>query len=159
MIGSLNADGSLNMPQMDRFMEAAEGMSVTLHRAFDVCRDPYEALKEAEELGIHTILTSGQKNSCSAGKELIKDLVETAGDKIEIMAGSGVDAKVIKAVGAYIGAPAFHMSGKVTLDSAMIYRKEGVNMGLPSISEFELWRTQESKIREARQVLDEMGQA
>ena len=159
VIGSLNADGSLNMPQMERFMEAAEGMSVTLHRAFDVCRDPYEALKEAEELGIHTILTSGQKNSCSAGKELIKDLVETAGDKIEIMAGSGVDAKVIKAVGAYIGAPAFHMSGKVTLDSAMIYRKEGVNMGLPSISEFELWRTQESKIREARQVLDEMGQA
>ena len=109
--------------------------------------------------GARTILTSGQKNSCSAGKELIKDLVETAGDKIEIMAGSGVDAKVIKAVGAYIGAPAFHMSGKVTLDSAMIYRKEGVNMGLPSISEFELWRTQESKIREARQVLDEMGQA
>ena len=61
------------------------------------------------------------------------------------MAGSGVDAKVIKAVGAYIGAPAFHMSGKVTLDSAMIYRKEGVNMGLPSISEFELWRTQRAR--------------
>ena len=44
-----NADGSLNMPQMERFMEAAEGMSVTLHRAFDVCRDPYEALKEEKK--------------------------------------------------------------------------------------------------------------
>lgn len=63
VIGSLNADGSLNMPQMERFMEAAEGMSVTLHRAFDVCRDPYEALKEAEELGIHTILTSVRKTA------------------------------------------------------------------------------------------------
>lgn len=47
------------------------------------------------------------------------------------------------------------MSGKKTLDSEMKYRKEGVNMGLPSLSEFEVWRTDENAIREARQVLDQ----
>lgn len=36
-------------------------MWMTLHRAFDVCRDPYKALEEAVELGFDTILTSGQK--------------------------------------------------------------------------------------------------
>ncbi len=35
----------------------------------------------------------------------------------------------------------------------MEYRKEGVNMGLPSLSEFEIWRTSEEKIREAAEAL------
>ena len=46
------------------------------------------------------------------------------------------------------------MSGKVTMDSEMEYRREGVNMGLPSLSEYEIWRTDEEAVRRARQVLD-----
>ena len=30
-------------------------MDMTLHRAFDMCRDPFEALEQAAELGIGTI--------------------------------------------------------------------------------------------------------
>ena len=48
------------------------------------------------------------------------------------------------------------MTGKVVLESSMQYRKEGVNMGLPSLSEFEIFRTDEEKIREARKVLEEL---
>lgn len=154
VIGILTKDGNLNMEQMKALMEEAQGMSVTLHRAFDVCRDPMEALQQAKELGIRTILTSGQGNTCVAGRELLKELVSAAGDDIDIMVGSGVSAEVIREIGPYVGAHAFHMSGKVTLDSEMEYRKEGVNMGLPSISEFDIWRTKEEKIREARKVLD-----
>ena len=39
-------------------MEAAAGMKVTLHRAFDMCRDPFAALETAVELGIDTVLTA-----------------------------------------------------------------------------------------------------
>ena len=46
------------------------------------------------------------------------------------------------------------MSGKIVLDSRMVYRKEGVNMGLPSISEFEIFQTDPEKIRAARKVLE-----
>ena len=53
-------------------------------------------------------------------------------------------------------ATAYHMSGKVTLDSMMEYRKEGVNMGLPTLSEFEVWRTDAEKIKEAKTVLEEL---
>ena len=76
VIGILKPDGTLNMEQMKRLMEDAEGMSVTLHRAFDVCADPYETMEQAISLGIDTILTSGQKNICTAGADLLKDLVE-----------------------------------------------------------------------------------
>ena len=67
VIGMLRPDGSLDVEHLAQLMEEANGMSVTLHRAFDVCRDPMEALEQAISLGFNTILTSGQKNNCVDG--------------------------------------------------------------------------------------------
>ena len=154
VIGSLSPDGSLCTEQMKRFREHARDMSVTLHRAFDVCRDPFEALETAKELGVNTILTSGQRKSAKEGVEILKQLALKADGKVDIMAGAGIDADAIRYLAPKTGITTFHMSGKMTLDSRMVYRKEGINMGLPSMSEFEIWRTDEKKIREAREVLD-----
>lgn len=156
VIGILKPDGTLDMERMELLMEDAKGMSVTLHRAFDVCVDPFVAMEQAKKLGVHTILTSGQQDNCYKGRELLKELVKQEDGKITIQVGSGVDAEAIKALQPYTKAHAFHMSGKVTLNSSMEYRKEGVNMGMPSISEFEIWRTDENKIREARTVLENL---
>ena len=49
------------------------------------------------------------------------------------------------------------MSGKETLDSAMRYRKKEVSMGLPSLSEYEIWQTSEKKVREAAEVLKKLN--
>ena len=46
------------------------------------------------------------------------------------------------------------MTGKILMDSEMKYRKEGVNMGLPCLSEFEIFRTDENEVRKARNVID-----
>lgn len=156
VIGILKPDGTLNMEQMKVLMEEAGDMSVTLHRAFDVCADPLEAMEQAKELGIDTILTSGQKNHCLEGRDMLKKLVKREEGKITIQVGSGVDADTIREIQPYTGAHAFHMSGKQNLESRMIYRKEGVSMGVASISEFEIIRTQEEKIRQACQVLESL---
>ena len=47
----------------------------------------------------------------------------------------------------------FHMSGKETVDSSMEYRKTGVNMGIPSLSEYEIWRTKGLAIEQAKAAL------
>ena len=153
VFGSLNADGTINEEQMKGMMEAAGGKPVKLHRAFDVCRDPWEALDTAKKLGIHTILTSGQEASCYDGRELLKELEEASRGSIEIMAGGGVCAEIIETLRDMSEICCFHMSGKETLESGMIYRNPKVNMGLPGISEFEVWRTSEEAIRRAVQVL------
>ena len=87
VIGILNPDGTLNMEQMKALVEEAGDMGITLHRAFDVCRDPYEAMEQCISLGIDTILTSGQKSSAWEGRDLIKDLVKKSAGRIEILAG------------------------------------------------------------------------
>lgn len=157
VIGALCPDGSLDQRAMEKFMSAADGMSVTLHRAFDMCRDPFTVLEQSKRLGINTILTSGQEDSCSAGKELIRLLVEQAGDEIDILVGGGVSAEVIRELCPYTKATSFHMSGKVNLESTMRYRKQNVHMGIPGLSEYEIYRTSADKIRSAKKVLTELA--
>lgn len=156
VFGILKPDGTLNMEQMKELMEEAGDMSVTLHRAFDVCVDPVATMEQAISLGIDTILTSGQRNVCLQGAELLKELQEKSRGRIVIQAGSGVGAQVIRQLYPLTGIRAYHMTGKRTLDSEMKYRKEDVNMGLPMISEYEIWRTDEENIRAAKKVLEEL---
>lgn len=154
VIGCLNTDGTLDVEKMEELIKEAGDMHITLHRAFDMTKDPFETLELAKKLGIKTILTSGQKNNAREGKELIKELVEKAGEDIEILVGSGVNAEVIKEFLEDTNATSYHMSGKINLDSKMEYRKEDVSMGLPMMSEYTICQTSSEKIREAKEVLN-----
>ena len=131
-------------------------VACTLHRAFDVCADPFAALETAREMGLCTILTSGQAASAPQGAALLRQLTERAGKDVEILAGAGVSAQNIPVLAAQTGARAFHLSGKQVLQSRMTFRREGVPMGLPGFSEFEVWQTSEANIRAARQALDSL---
>ena len=160
--GVLTPEGELDVDALQPIYAAARRaaekagcpVDCTLHRAFDVCRDPFAALEAAKALGLVTILTSGQAASAPEGAELLRQLVAQAGDSIEILAGAGVSARNIPALAAQTGARAFHLSGKQVLESRMTFRREGVPMGLPGFSEFEVWQTSEQNIRAARQALD-----
>lgn len=155
VVGALRADGSLDREVMSDLIAAAGDLRVTMHRAFDVCADPLSVMEEALELGVDTILTSGQKANARAGRELIGTLIEKAGKRADIMIGGGVDHGVVgEFLEDFPGIRAFHLSGKTVLDSGMRYRNREVSMGLPGISEFQIWRTCEESIRLAREVLD-----
>lgn len=153
VIGVLNPDGGLDRERMKELIDAAGDMKVTLHRAFDVCRDPFGTLEESIALGIDTILTSGQKNSAWDGRGLLARLEKRAGSRIRIMAGAGIEAGIIEGLAAQTGITAFHMSGKTVKDSRMKFRREGVSMGLPGFSEFEIWQTEKEQVRKAAEVL------
>lgn len=153
VIGVLDEDGNLNKDAMRELIDAAEGLSITLHRAFDMCRDPYAALEEAIALGVNTILTSGQKQSAWEGRALLADLIQKADGRIDVMAGAGIGAGVIEKLIPETQGTSYHMSGKITLDSPMKYRKADVSMGLPSLSEYEIWQTSEEAVRAAVEVL------
>ena len=153
VIGVLHPDGTLDLARMRQLMQAAGDMSVTLHRAFDLCADPFAAMEQAKELGIHTILTSGQQNSCSQGKELLRQLVSHEDGRITIMIGGGVNPDTLKELLPYTGAHAWHMSGKTALPSPMIYRNKNISMGAASLDEFQILRTSASQIRQAKEIL------
>lgn len=138
---------------MEELRECAGPIKLTLHRAFDVCRDPYEALRAAVQLGVDTILTSGQAAVCTKGMEVFKKLLLQAEDRIEIMAGSGANAKVVRQMAEKFSTLSFHMSGKQIIDSGMVYRRQGISMGLPGFSEYSILRTDIEEVKKAKQAL------
>lgn len=153
VIGALHPDGTLCTRQLSTLLDLCKGLPVTLHRAFDMCQNPFLALEEAKKLGFCAILTSGQKNSCLEGIPLLKELSKQAENSITIMAGSGVNAEVISVLLAETGLTAFHMSGKKNLESGMAYRNPDVFMGAADLSEYEIWQTDTEEIRMAARVL------
>lgn len=146
VIGVLTPEGELDVPAMARLMGEAGDLEVTLHRAFDMTRDPLEALEAAIGLGCKTILTSGQAQNALAGADVLAELHRAAAGRVHIMAGSGVRTDNIRAIYEKTGVRTFHTTGRRgPVDSGMVYRKAGVAMGLPSPSEYELWRTDEEE--------------
>lgn len=152
VIGCLTAEGNLDEKKISHLIEERGKMKVTLHRAFDVSRDPYLVLSRARDLGIHSILTSGQRQSCLDGMDLLQSLKERC-DGIEILVGSGVNASAIEVILKNTRCRAFHMSGKAVLKSGMKYRNQDVSMGISSMGEFEIWRTDKEEIEAAAKVL------
>ena len=91
VIGALKPDGSIDEETTQRLVGEAEGMSITFHRAFDVCANPEEALEQIISLGCHRLLTSGQAPTAEQGIPLLKRLVEQASGRIIIMPGAGIN--------------------------------------------------------------------
>ena len=152
VIGCLTPEGYLDKEAMQPLIKAAEGKGLTLHRCIDVSRDLVRTYQDAKELGFDTVLTSGGAGNCLAGRETIRELLTLDGP--EVLIGAGVKAAVIETFrNEEEGAQAFHMSGKTEIESAMVFRREGVPMGLPGMDEWHIAVTSETAVREAKKVL------
>lgn len=129
VFGCLTAEGEVDILLMKRLMEASEGMSVTFHRAFDVCRDPQKALEDIIGLGCNRILTSGQQPTAEQGIPLLRELQERATGRITLLAGCGVNETNIAHIAKETAISEFHFSARETIQSAMQYHNDAVSMG------------------------------
>jgi copper homeostasis protein len=110
VIGLLNTDGNIDIKRTSLLVEAAYPLGVTFHRAFDRCRDPFDAMEQLIQIGCERILTSGQKPLATEAVELIAQLNKAAGERIIIMPGSGVRKENIKMLAEQTGCIEFHSS-------------------------------------------------
>lgn len=119
VIGVLTAAGDLDVLRCRGLMDAARGLSVTFHRAFDFTRDPERALENIIALGCDRVLTSGQAADALAGAPLIRKLVDQSHGRITIMPGGGIDAHNITAIARATDARDFHASAKARVADRM----------------------------------------
>lgn len=93
--GFLHADGTVHRERTLQMSELihSSGKEAVFHRAFDVTKDPFQAMQVLLSCKIDRLLTSGQRAKAMQGAELIAQLQDRFGDRIEILAGSGVNAQ------------------------------------------------------------------
>lgn len=147
VIGALTAEGDIDTATCKRLIAAADGMSITFHRAFDMCRNPKEALEQLISLGCHRVLTSGQAATAEAGIPLLKELVEQANGRIIIMPGCGVNSGNAANILHATGAGEIHASARKSVGSGMLFRHRGVSMGNPDSDEYARKETDADEVR------------
>lgn len=151
VIGALTAEGDIDTAVCRRLISAADGMSITFHRAFDMCRNAKKALEELIALGCHRVLTSGQAPTAVAGITMLKELNEQAAGRIIIMPGCGVNSTNAGQIIKETGATEIHASARKNVGSGMIFRHSGVSMGNPDCDEY---ARKETDVEEVRKIVD-----
>ena len=148
VIGALTAQGDIDIEACKRMVEAAGDLSITFHRAFDICREPLASLEQIIALGCDRLLTSGQQPSAEQGVELIAELVKRAAGCIIIMPGAGINPRNIAFIEQKTAATEFHSTAAVDFNDTA-YRGHAVS--------FAAYPQREGVIRRsAREVVSEL---
>lgn len=129
VLGILLANGEIDKKRCAVLIELAKPMPVAFHRAFDMSNDLEKALEDLISLGVVRVLTSGAAESAFNGIKTIKKLVNQANNRIEIMAGAGINPSNIKEIAAKTGVKNFHSSARINIKSKMEYRNQTTKMG------------------------------
>ncbi|RTE55042.1 copper homeostasis protein CutC [Arenibacter aquaticus] len=135
--GLLHKDFSLDVERTKELIALASPMDFTFHRAFDWVKEPLAVLSQLEELGVDTILSSGQEQSSPLGLSLLYQLLQKS-DRCTIMPGGGIrDTYVFQFKEKGFGA--VHLSGiqfhktldhtpKVPMNTAHFLREDEVGV-------------------------------
>ncbi|KAJ7040290.1 copper homeostasis protein cutC [Mycena alexandri] len=164
VLGALKADGRVDVDVTKRLVDEALPLQVCFHRAFDMTRDPAEALADVISIGgVSRILTSGHAQTalealdtleslCVKTQQLAKELPWV----LNVLPGSGINSD---SVGPLLdallpqGLMELHLSGGGWEESAMVHRKDGLGMGVGA-GEWGVWVTSEAKVRAVRRFAD-----
>lgn len=125
VLGVLDEYGHLDIETMKELVYLAFPKKVVLHRAFDYSKDGEEKIEELIKMGVDRILTSGKKTKAIEGLDLIGDLQKRYGDKIEIMAGSGVNYENIREIYEKTHIENFHLSASSQGQTEIAYDNFG----------------------------------
>ena len=111
VFGCLNQDNEVDFASCELLVQFAKGyqLQTTFHRAIDFTKDYKQAFKTIIDLGFDRILTSGHEPNAIDGIENIKSILNSSSNQIEIMAGSGINAKNA-ALFKELGVEAIHFS-------------------------------------------------
>lgn len=158
VLGMLTAAGRIDVARCRQLIARARPMKVTCHRAFDMARDPHEALQDCIDAGFDRILTSGGKPRAIAGIETIQSLVTAAAGKIIIMPGSGINEHNVREIVSKTAATEIHFSAVAYRDSNMQHRNGDIaGMGSAEGSEYQLRTVDANRIRAIRELAELTG--
>jgi copper homeostasis protein len=157
VFGIVTPEGRIDVKRCKELIDKARPLKVTCHRAFDMTRDPFEALEDCIAAGFDRILTAGQQAQAVKGASLIGELIKKANGRIAIMPGSGVNENTVEEIVSKSGAKEIHFSATAFRESAMQFRNPNIaGMGSDEGSEFKLRTVDPARVRAIRGIAEKV---
>jgi len=130
VVGALTAEGDIDVPVIERLLDAAGEADVAFHRAVDSTRDLGASVDLLAQLGLRRVLTSGARRTAVDGIPALRALVESVGDAITIVAGGGVRPDSVQRIVAETGVREVHLRAARQRASASGWRNPEQDYGV-----------------------------
>jgi copper homeostasis protein len=118
VLGALTRESTIDLANTIKLADRARPLSVTFHRAFDLARDPVDALETLIALGVDRLLTSGGPGPARENAATLRALVEQAAGRIVVMAGGSIAEGDLPRLMDATGVEEVHLHSGVTGPSA-----------------------------------------
>ena len=109
VVGGLCPDGTVDLALVQDLADAARGLPLSFHRAFDFTPDLAASLELLADAGVGRVLTSGGAPTAAEGATVIADLVRQAGARIVVIAGGGIREENVRALTSASGVREVHV--------------------------------------------------
>ena len=129
VFGILKPDGTIDEKRCAQIIKLIGNKQIVFHRAIDVVPDWKSSLDVLVNLGVKRVLTSGQHTSAHYGKDVIKDMVQHAGGRIEILAGCGFNTQNIREITEKTGVDQLHLSAFKTYNDTSAHSNQAIFFG------------------------------
>lgn len=153
VFGILKENRELDLRRNKILKEIAGDKITVFHRAFDIVPDPLVALDQIKEIGMDRVLTSAQANKVADNLELAKEIINYAGDQLEVVLGGGIRAHNLKEIIENTNCQQVHLSAfSEKDDKSMFNQKLKFNKSCISESEYQLIDIQ--KVKRVKEILN-----
>lgn len=109
VFGILLPDGSIDRPRMEVLRRQVADYPVMCHRAFDVTRDPFDAIEALIDAGITRVLSSGQRREILAGLPRLQEIMDYAAGRIEVQPCEGIRSENVRQVVTQLQPKSIHL--------------------------------------------------
>lgn len=151
VLGILGPDGRVDVDRTRQLVDLASPMKVTFSRAFDMSCDLFQSLQDLQAAGVHSVLTSGGKQTAVEGADALRRLVEAGEDRISIMAGGGIEASNVADLIERTCVQGVHASLKFTVPSPMRFQNGEIAMGTAKGREYQRFVVQQDQVQKLLQ--------
>lgn len=128
-VGIVTPEGAVDSERISKLISAARPLSVTFHRAFDVCRDLPKALEALIACGVDRVLSSGGESTALQGVESLAHLMRIAQGRISIIAAGSIKPENAREIVHRTGVCEVHAGLRRSLPGIMHFRSEKVSFG------------------------------
>ena len=131
VFGFLHADGTIDAERTAVLAELAlsAGKEAVFHRAIDVVSDWKQALDLLIDLNVTRVLTSGQESDVSDGTETVRNMIQYAAGRIQILPGAGITARNYRRIVEETGADQIHLAAHRSITDSSVRNNRSIFYG------------------------------